>query len=221
MSLNLGLCTCLKDMGIFVSGPKGCVSLSKEFLNQEEIIFEEIKKAAAKAGGSFKDFSKIVSVRGPGRFTGMRISYTLAGVYSVLSNAGVYGLSVHDCLAFNAFEYFKEKEKFEIACLSRAFKDEFYLSYYLVSQGKLKRKTQIFWLKENILKDKLRNYKGIIIGEKKDYPQIYSLAQENSNLAPDEISAVLPKNIIKAGFYFNEKNISPIYAKPAKYENLK
>lgn len=221
MSLKLGMCTCLKNMSLSVSGPKGSFSSTVEFLNQEEIIFDEIEKLAFKAGGSFSDFSVIVSVRGPGRFTGMRISYTLAKVYLACRKINVYGLSVHDCLAYNAYSFCTFGGKETLACISRAFKDEFYLSYYFIYEKKLERKSPIFWLKQEDLAKRLEKHRGLIIGEKKDYLDIYSLCPSRATIAADSISSILPEKIIEAGLYFNEKEISPIYAKPAKYEKLR
>ncbi len=222
MKLKLGMCTCLKDLTLSVVGPNGNFSSVIEFLNQEEIIFGEIEKLARKAGGSFRDFSAIVSVRGPGRFTGMRISYTLAKVYAACRKTGLYGLSVHDCLAYNFYSsrYFNG-EKEILACISRAFKDEFYLSYYSVCGKKLERKSRIFWLKEEDLKERLEKHLGPVIGEKRDYTDIYSLCPPGAFKAADSISSILPEKIIEAGLYFREKELSPIYAKPAKYENIK
>lgn len=220
MKLKLGLCTCLKDLTAVVSGPKGVFSTSAEILNQEEIIFDEIEKLALKAGGGFGDFSDIVSVRGPGRFTGMRISYTLAKVYAASCKANLYGLSVHDCLAYNVYSLCSFEDE-SLACISRAFKDEFYLSYYEISSKKLKRKSPIFWLKEKVLRQKLKAHRGPIIGEKKDYPQIYELCPKVAFTVEEPISEILPETLIEAGLYFKEKDLSPIYAKPAKYENIK
>ncbi|GAB4029711.1 MAG: hypothetical protein Fur0012_04470 [Elusimicrobiota bacterium] len=219
MKLELGLCTCLKKLSLSVSGRGKIFTRSVEYLNQEEIIFPEIKKLASKAGGSFRDFATIVSVNGPGRFTGMRISYTLASVYSMLSGARVYAASVLDCLAYNVFSYIPQQA--QIAAISRAFKDEFYLAFYEVKKGRLRTSSQIFWLKDKELSVKLKGFEGLIVGEKEDYEEIYSVVPPGVKTAEERISRIMPEKIVETGIYFARKDFKPLYIKPAKYESIK
>lgn len=219
MKLKLGLCTCLKHLSLAVSNGEKTLERSFEYLNQEEIIFGELKKMASLCGGSFNDFDTIVSVNGPGRFTGMRISYTFASVYKIMSRKKVFSATVHDCLAFNAFSFCKNEK--DLAVISRAFRDEFYLSYYNIEKGRLKPKSHIYWLKKEEIIRKLNKFGGMVIGEKKDYPEIYSLLKDGSKIADDKISQILPGKIIEAGLYFGKKDFKPLYIKPAKYESLK
>ncbi len=219
MKLKLGLCTCLKHLSLALSNGKKTFERSLEYLNQEEVIFSEIKKMASLAGGSFEDFDTIVSVNGPGRFTGMRISYTFASVYRIMSKKKVFSATVHDCLAFNVFSFSKDEK--DLAVISRAFRDEFYLSYYRIEKGELKPKSKIYWLKREEITKKLNKFKGLIIGEKKDYSEIYSVANDCAEIADDKISQILPGKIIETGLYFKKKDFKPLYIKPAKYENIK
>lgn len=219
MKLELGLCTCLKKLSLSVSGGGKIFTRSIEYLNQEEIIFDEIKKLAGRAKGSFRDFKTIVSVNGPGRFTGMRISYTLASVYSMLSGARVYPVSVLDCLAYNVFSSMPQQT--QIAAVSRAFKDEFYLAFYEVKKGRLRSISRILWLKDKELYEKLKGFGGLIAGEKEDYEGIYSVVPPGVKTAEETISRIVPEKIVEAGIYFARKNFKPLYIKPAKYESIK
>jgi tRNA A37 threonylcarbamoyladenosine modification protein TsaB len=217
MKLALGLSTCFSRLQISLSNGENYISTSLNYLNQEEIIFKEIEKLCFRFKTDFGDFTDICLVKGPGRFTGMRIAYTLATVYSVLKKVNLWGITALDLLAYNTLESFKDIKKVRIAAISHAFKDEFYLSFYEFSNGKLKQKSKIFWLKEKELLRKLYNFDGYIIGDIEEYPGIYSLF-DSYKTAPDNISRIIPENIIKAAFYFKKKDVKPIYLKPANFE---
>lgn len=219
MKLTLGLSTYGNFLKISIyDGKKFCNSSSK-YLNQEEIFFENINKLLKKIGGNFKDFENICYINGPGRFTGIRIAYTFAGVYSVLSGAKLYSVTTFDCLVYNLYEKLLPKKiDTEIAVILRAFKDEFFLSYYKLSKDKLKNVAKPVWLKGEELSEKLSSFKGYVIGDAEEFKDIYKLVKGKSIVADYSISKIKPENIIKSALYFKNKEKRPIYLKPAKYE---
>jgi len=220
MKLTLGLCTIGKFLKISIYNEKNFFIFSKEYLNQEELLFEVLKKLAIKAGGSFKNFRNICYVNGPGRFTGMRISYTFANVYKVLSGAKIYAATAFDCLAYNLYEKLGNKNDIDIAVVLRAFKYEFYLAYYKIEKGVIKKNSRYYWLKDYELSKKLNDFSGYLIGDKEEFSDIYKFAGKNSIISDDSISSIKPENIVKSALYFKNSDKKPLYLKPAKYETF-
>jgi len=218
MKLTLGLCTIGNFLKVSIYNDKKFFVFSKKYLNQEEILFKVINRLVLKTGGSFQDIQNICYINGPGRFTGMRISYTFANIYKVLSGAKIYCATAFDCLAYNLYERLKNENNIDIAVILRAFKDEFYLCYYKIWRGNIKKVSPYFWLKDYDLLKKLSNFSGYLIGDKEEYSDIYKFAGKNSIVCDDSISLIKSENIIRSALYFKNPDKKPLYLKPAKYE---
>ncbi|PIS46676.1 MAG: hypothetical protein COT17_07340 [Elusimicrobia bacterium CG08_land_8_20_14_0_20_51_18] len=221
MKLTLGVCTVGSFLKLSVYNGERYFNFSKKILNQEELFFDKLGELAGKAGGGFGDFGKICVINGPGRFTGMRISYTFARIYEALSGAELYGASVFDALAFNLYEKLSIGGRFRNAGVSvvcRAFKDEFYLCRYEIKKNTLRRVSEPLWLKAGEAAEKLRSFSGTVVGDSEEYGGIYGLSP-SAEKAGASVSLIKPENIIKSALYFKKRDIKPLYLKPAKYED--
>ena len=68
-------------------------------------LFSAIKKLLESKGQSPMDVARIYCVIGPGSFTGLRISVTMAKMFSLATGASIIGVNTMDALAENASDY--------------------------------------------------------------------------------------------------------------------
>ena len=67
-------------------------------IKQERLLFPALQAALRACQVTLQDVRKICIVRGPGRFTGIRIALTFASMMKYLNQAEVYGATVFDIL---------------------------------------------------------------------------------------------------------------------------
>ena len=97
---------------------------------------------------SLRDVKTFCAVRGPGRFTGIRIGLTLGRVLEALAGAKIYSATLFEIMALQAFEspafknWSENRRKPKIAALMRAFKDEYFCQVFQVT-GHASRKSQV------------------------------------------------------------------------------
>ena len=77
-------------------------SARKAGIKQEELLFPVLNKIFAKAGVKLKDVTHFFYVKGPGRFTGIRIGITLASVLSEINGTDISSADLFDILKFQA-----------------------------------------------------------------------------------------------------------------------
>lgn len=213
--ITLGVSSYSSFLKISLTNGEKYLNYSEKITNFEEVMFERIKKMLKIFKCDFKDISKICLVRGPGRFTGIRSSYAFASVYTALSGCEVRGVDVFELLTYNVFE--KDKRDKKIRTVLNAFKDEYYLADYEIKKEKIFLKATPVWIsKENLFK-KMKGFDGLLITDNEDNPGVYDLFSEYKK-ADLSLSKVICENIIKAANYFDKKDISPFYLKPAKFE---
>lgn len=214
-SISAGISSYSSFLKISVTDGKRYINYSEKIINFEEIMFNKINEMTRKFGIKFSDINHIHIIRGPGRFTGIRASYAFASVYSAISGCKISGTTVFEHLVYNFFE--KKYEDGDIRVVLNAFKDEYYLAEYSVKKSKINLKIKPLWLSKNELVKKMKGFKGTVITDDEDNPDIYRILSE-FKIADRAISKIIPENIIKASFYFKNKDISPFYLKPAKFE---
>ena len=57
-----------------------------------------------------------------------------------------------------------------------------------------------------------------IIADAEEKADIYSLVPEALEKAPARVSKILPEFVIKTGLALKNRDLTPLYLKPAKYE---
>lgn len=193
-------------------------SISVKEPNQEKLLFSSLDLLLKKSRARLEDISGICAVRGPGRFTGIRIGLTLAGSLELLLGCRARGVTVFEVLALGAAPLLPGGGK--LAVLLHAFKDEYFVQFYRVSAGGKAPKPlgAPVWLPEAGARDLLASSKpDLCVADAEDRPEIYSLAPAGCRKAPPEMSMVAPGSVLAAGGIFGGP-LEPLYLKPAKYE---
>ncbi len=194
----------------------------KEF-NQERVLFGLVKRELKKAGAELRGVNIVCAARGPGRFTGIRISLTLAGALKAMSCARVYTATLFEILALQASEsaHFRAWAGncggARLAVLLHAFRDEYFCQIFHAGGLKIPRpEGDPVWLKAEEMKKLLASL--YVIADSQEAADVYSLAPANATRAPAAVSKIIPAYIIKAALAYKNKTLKPLYLKPAKYE---
>jgi tRNA threonylcarbamoyladenosine biosynthesis protein TsaB len=223
----LGLSTAGSNIKIALKNTSGKFRAKsvKEF-NQEKVFFKIIEKLLSFEKAGLKDIGGICVVKGPGRFTGIRISLTFASMMKALTGIKVFTVTAFEVLAFQAFESLGFKKWLikaknpKIAVILHAFKKEYFLQVFKSSNALSKSLSKPEWLDEESIKTRIKNLKGdvYIIADTQEDADIYRLAAKNNEKAPVKISKIMPESIIKTALIKKDEDISPLYLKPARYE---
>ena len=174
-------------------------------------------------------------MRGPGRFTGIRIGLTLAGSLELLLGCRARGVTVFEVLALAAAPLLPAGRSApgtdrgkcrpvprggKLAVLLHAFKEEYFVQFFRASDGGRTPKPlgAPVWLPEAGARDLLASAEpDLCVADAEEKPEIYSLAPAGCPKAPPAISMVTPQAVLAAGEIFGGP-LEPLYLKPAKYE---
>lgn len=221
----LGLCTSGARLKISVLAGGRFFQAQKKVFNQERFLFPLVKRELKKAGAELRGVNTVCAARGPGRFTGIRISLTLAGALKAMAGARVYTATLFEILALQAVEsahfraWAKKSGGTRLAALLHAFKDEYFCQFF--KAGKLPEpEGEPVWLKEEEMR-KLLSGSGApfyAIADAEEAPGIYGLLPGNAVKAPPALSKIIPAYLIKAALAYKNRTLKPLYLKPAKYE---
>jgi tRNA threonylcarbamoyl adenosine modification protein YeaZ len=221
----IGLCTSGSSLKIAVSSGGRVLQAQKKIFNQEQALFPLLERELKKAGSDLRSVGTVCAARGPGRFTGIRISLTLAGALKAMAGAAVYTATSFEILALQAFgtghfrAWAAANRSGRMAALLHAFKDEYFCQFFTVG-GKLPRPAgEPVWLKADELKALLAGAGAFYaVADSEEDPGIYGLLPAAAAAAPKNVSRVLPGGIIKAALAYKCRTLRPLYLKPAKYE---
>lgn len=97
--------------------------------NHSDHLLDEVKKALKNLNLEVKDFDRIVVGIGPGAYTGLRVSLTVAKMFAWTLNIKLYTISSLDLLSSDITNDGKYVIKF------RAKKDHSYVKYFKVENG--------------------------------------------------------------------------------------
>ncbi|MBU2529435.1 MAG: tRNA (adenosine(37)-N6)-threonylcarbamoyltransferase complex dimerization subunit type 1 TsaB, partial [Elusimicrobia bacterium] len=109
--------------------------------NQEKVFLKIIEKFLSFEKAEFKDLDSLCIVKGPGRFTGIRISLTFAAMLKVLVGLKVFTITGFEILAFQASVNLRFKKWLvtaknpKIAVIIHAFKKEYFLQVFKAMPG--------------------------------------------------------------------------------------
>ena len=140
----IGLSTAGSNIKIALKNAAGKFRIKsvKEF-NQEKVFFKIIEKLLSFEKAELKDIGGICVVKGPGRFTGIRISLTFASMMKALIGIKVFTVTAFEILAFQAFKslafkkWLAKAKNPKIVVILHAFKKEYFLQIFkpLLRQG--------------------------------------------------------------------------------------
>lgn len=196
-------------------------SASKDGIKQEELLFPLLKKLYKKAGKKFKDTKNFFFIKGPGRFTGIRIGVTLASVLAEINGTNIASADIFNVLgpAVSESEDFKnwktKNPKGKAVIILPAFREEYFASF--IGENKPK------WLNiEDLNKELaaqnvplfLAGWAGTKEPLKKYFGKNYSYAKTNF-LTPEILLCAAQKYLGKQS---KEEVLTPLYLKPARFE---
>jgi tRNA threonylcarbamoyladenosine biosynthesis protein TsaB len=222
----LGLCTSGSRLKVSVFDGKAFQQAQRKVYNQEKVLFPLIKRLLARAGAELRGVDLVCAVRGPGRFTGIRIALTLAGALKALAGAKVRTVTLFEILAFQAagcahFLGWSKGRKRRLAVLLHAFKDEYFCQFFSAAAGGRPRPAgEPVWLKAEGMKELLAAEPApfYAVADAEESADIYSLVPGNAVKAPASVSKIVPACVIKAALACGNATLKPLYLKPAKYE---
>ncbi|MDR0291843.1 MAG: tRNA (adenosine(37)-N6)-threonylcarbamoyltransferase complex dimerization subunit type 1 TsaB [Elusimicrobium sp.] len=195
--------------------------VKKSGIKQEEFLFPSIKKALSKTGADLKDVTKVFFIKGPGRFTGIRIALTTATMLRSLNNAEASSATMFEVLRRGA-EKSREYKTWlaknpggHTAVILHAFREEYFLQICGL--------TEPLWMTKEGLFKYISGVKMplFIIGFDKDRAPLDELFKNfNYALGSAKLSRVTPALLTEVA---KEKNfepgtLEPLYLKPARFE---
>ncbi len=208
---------CLK-MGLKTE--KSFYSLNRKAINQEKILFKSLEKLLERGRLSLRDIETVCVVRGPGRFTGLRISLTFASMMKTLRGIKVYAADIFEILALKAQRAGFPgcpawRKTFRIAVALKAFKKEYFLKFFDCQT--LLPLHDAEWTGMERVFEKVRK-DDYFLSDTEETDEIYQNPLLKAQRAPQSICRVKPVDIIDACLKWKRKEITPLYLKPAKYE---
>ena len=205
----IGLDTSSSPLLALVEKEGKIYSSHRKGIKQEKLLFPVLKKLLDKQQSCLSDTQKVVIVRGPGRFTGIRIALTFASMLKYLSGAQVYGVTVFEAvkeqvLASKAFKKWKAQNPSGVlAVVLHAFREEYFLQFFTP------RPQAPQWLSCEELLARLSACKESLLQGR------WPLADFKDCLVrPDTLAALARREDLR------NDALEPLYLKPARFELL-
>lgn len=218
-------------VGIDTSGSPLLIAVQKEDkqvvvrrkgVKQERLLFPALSAALKKVGASLQEVTHISLVRGPGRFTGIRISLTFASMMQYLNHVQVSGATVFEMVRLQVekstgFKRFKKQHPTgALAVVLHAFRDEYFLQIYDGPHS------VPAWLSREELLSRLAAYAQpvFIAGADKDGNDLTALLGQTYPLANAREGRVRPETLLKLTQLpgYQAQALEPLYLKPARFE---
>ncbi len=196
-------------------------SARRSGIKQEKLLFPVLQALLAKAGAALPDISRIFIIRGPGRFTGIRIALTFASMLRMLSGCEVKAATLFEVIerqvrASKAFETWQATHPTgAVAVVLHAFREEYFLQIFDAS------KSAPQWLSREELLTQLAAYPHplFVAGTDKDFAPLTDLLPRYT-LAPQTVCRVQAKTLLKllGEAKWAKDALEPLYLKPARFE---
>ncbi|MDD2773883.1 MAG: tRNA (adenosine(37)-N6)-threonylcarbamoyltransferase complex dimerization subunit type 1 TsaB [Elusimicrobiales bacterium] len=199
-------------------------------IKQEKNLIPLANRLLSKGGLKLGGVKKIFILRGPGRFTGIRIGITFASLLRGLSGARVYSATVLETLARHSAQtpafrkWSAQNPEGAIAAITYAFREEFFCQLFSLENGALSEADKPRWLSAAELKKYLAGRKNKIFcaGWAGKGAALEPYLPDNCAACAPYKSGVPARFLIEAaGIAREEKGvIAPLYLKPARFELL-
>ena len=191
-------------------------------IKQERLLFPAVESALAALNATLGDVKKICIIRGPGRFTGIRISLTFASMMAYLNQTKIYGITLFELLrrqveASAKFIRWKQQHpQGKLGIVLHAFREEYFL--------------QIFdhpaaapaWLSREELLKRLAGYAHplFLAGTDKDGADLSRVTGDQYVLAAPKDCRVIAQTLpdLTQDESLCAHALEPLYLKPARFE---
>lgn len=218
-------------LGLDTSGAPLLIALEKDGkiyarrrkgIKQERLLFPAINSALEAAGAVLQDVKRIFIVRGPGRFTGIRISLTFASMLQYLNKTEVRGATLFEVLRRQAetskkfAAWKKENPSGALAVVLHAFREEYFLQIFDGKNG------APAWLSREELLARLDAYPAplMLAGSDKNGALLPELTGGKYAYADDKDCFVRPATLVAMAQddTLAQNALEPLYLKPARFE---
>lgn len=203
-----------KDGKLYTARRKG--------IKQEKLLFPVLRRLLAKAQADLPAISRIFIIRGPGRFTGIRIALTFASMMQMLNKTTVYGATLFEVLraqvtASRAFKTWQKKNPAgALAVVLHAFREEYFLQIFDAQH------TGPQWLSREELLARLSAYPApvFVAGTDKDFAPLNELLGDAYTLASYKDCRVRARTLatLAQSGAWAQNALEPLYLKPARFE---
>ena len=191
-------------------------------IKQEKLLFPVLCQLLGQAEAQLSDISRILIVRGPGRFTGIRIALTFASMMQMLNKTQVRGVTLFEVLraqvtAGRAFQKWQAQNPTGVlAVILHAFREEYFLQIF----DSKHRGPQ--WLSREELLAQLASYPSALFlaGTDKAFAPLDELVGPLYFLAPYKECCVQPGMLVQLSRdkRWADHALEPLYLKPARFE---
>jgi tRNA threonylcarbamoyl adenosine modification protein YeaZ len=195
----------------------------KSGVKQEEYLFPLIKKLLGKAGCALSDVTRFFFIKGPGRFTGIRISLTLASMLkefarAEISSASVFDVLMHQALQSSSYKKWLAANQGGIAVvITHAFRGEYFAQIY---DGAAAAPLWTGGQELTALLNK-QNKPLFIIGLCSGGAPLQSIFPAHFTYAPRALNIISPQTLLNfrpASPQNPQEVLQPLYLKPARFE---
>ncbi len=200
-------------------------SVRRKGIKQEKLLFPALNTLLRKADSNLQDINRIFLIRGPGRFTGIRISLTFASMMKYLNHTEVRGSTLFEAIHFQArasrmFQRWeKQNPQGALAVVLHAFREEYFLQIFD------RENAGPAWLSREELLARLAAYKQplFIAGVDKEGGPLNGLLGTRYPLANSNISKLQPARLLEMALdkRWEQNALEPLYLKPARFELVK
>ena len=203
-----------KDGRLFTARRKG--------IKQEKLLFPLLTRLLQKADATLEQVTDIFIIRGPGRFTGIRIALTFASMLNMLNNCNVKGATLFEViyrqvLASRAYKTWQETHPAgAVAVVLHAFREEYFLQIFDTKNSAPQ------WLSREELLAQLSAYAYplFVAGTDKEFTPLDALLGSAYTLAPYAVCRVQARTLaaLSTEKKWAQDALEPLYLKPARFE---
>lgn len=200
-------------------------AVRRKGVKQEKLLFPALHTLLEKSGTSLSDIGRVFIIRGPGRFTGIRISLTFASMLKYLNGTNVRGTTLFEAVRFQtlasrAFKAWqKEHPQGALAVVLHAFREEYFLQIFDAQNA------GPAWLSREELLERLAQYPHplFVAGSDKEGASLDALLGDAYPLAEPKACKLQPAQLLEMAQNeaWEKDALEPLYLKPARFELIK
>lgn len=197
-------------------------TVRRKGIKQEKLLFPLLRRLLVQAQADLPDVSRVCIIRGPGRFTGIRIALTFASMMKMLNKTVVCGVTLFEVLraqvtASRAFKTWNKKNPAgALAVVLHAFREEYFLQIFDAENAGPQ------WLSREELLCQLSAYSAplFVAGTDKDFASLQNLLGNAYALAAYKNCRVQAKTLVSLAQddTWAVHALEPLYLKPARFE---
>ena len=229
-SLILAADTSSDILKLALCAPGKTLSRSGASRRQEELLLRFLDSLLGMARAKLSDIGTVAVIRGPGRFTGIRIGLTMAALLARLAGARAVGITVFEALAFQLMggrgwkKWLAANPGGRLAVVSHAFREEYFVALFLQGPGGRPRQLgEPHWFFRAQLLEFLQKESSASpilcagSGEKRA-PLSQVLQASGLVFAPHKDCLLKIETLAALARLPGKRSLEPLYLKPAKYE---